>query len=165
MPGGRRARPPARSSSCSKYQSPGAQLAAGNLITGAGCWDAASPVSPDTPDTPAHTAPHRCKGVNKFRCFKKGEGAFSVIITAKCCVPASVWTLVWSHTPALPVLTPATSHDLLSLPLNPLTSLSQKTSLLKEHNLLTLCRFSGLSFFLPQSPSLLPPVCSYISTF
>ena len=50
-------------------------------------------------------------------------------------------------------------------PLNPLTSLSQKTSLLKEHNLRTLCRFSGLSFFLPQSPSLLPPVCSYISTF
>ena len=45
------------------------------------------------------------------------------------------------------LLSPSVTHSPSS---NPLTILSQKTSLLKEHNLQTLCRFSGLSFYSPN---------------
>ena len=45
------------------------------------------------------------------------------------------------------LLSPPVTH---SPGFNPLTILSQKTSLLKEHNLQTLCRFSGLRFYSPN---------------
>ena len=52
------------------------------------------------------------------------------------------------HWHAGTLLSPSVTHSPSS---NPLTILSQKTSLpLKEHNLQTLCRFSGLSFYSPN---------------